>query len=60
MAELNPDLAARLVGWREQKKTVVFTNGVFDLMHPGHVAQLEAAKADRAVGIALRRCRGVV
>jgi len=45
MAELNPDLAARLVGWREQKQTVVFTNGVFDLMHPGHVAQLEAAKS---------------
>lgn len=24
---------------------VVFTNGVFDLLHPGHVASLEAARA---------------
>jgi D-beta-D-heptose 7-phosphate kinase/D-beta-D-heptose 1-phosphate adenosyltransferase len=26
-------------------KRVVFTNGCFDLLHPGHVALLEAAKA---------------
>jgi rfaE bifunctional protein nucleotidyltransferase chain/domain len=25
-------------------KTVVFTNGVFDLLHPGHVRYLEAAR----------------
>jgi rfaE bifunctional protein nucleotidyltransferase chain/domain len=25
---------------------VVFTNGVFDLLHPGHVALLEAARAE--------------
>jgi D-beta-D-heptose 7-phosphate kinase/D-beta-D-heptose 1-phosphate adenosyltransferase len=32
-------------GWREQGKTVVFTNGCFDLLHPGHVRLLEAARA---------------
>jgi len=30
--------------WREQGKTVVFTNGCFDLLHPGHVRLLEAAR----------------
>jgi rfaE bifunctional protein nucleotidyltransferase chain/domain len=28
---------------------VVFTNGVFDLIHPGHVAVLEAAASEGAV-----------
>jgi rfaE bifunctional protein nucleotidyltransferase chain/domain len=36
------DLRAR---WREQGKAVVFTNGCFDLLHPGHVRLLEAARA---------------
>src|SRR5690606_31847618 len=31
--------------WREQGKTMVFTNGCFDLLHPGHVRLLEAARA---------------
>jgi D-beta-D-heptose 7-phosphate kinase/D-beta-D-heptose 1-phosphate adenosyltransferase len=30
--------------WRSQQLTVGFTNGVFDLLHPGHVALLQAAK----------------
>jgi D-beta-D-heptose 7-phosphate kinase/D-beta-D-heptose 1-phosphate adenosyltransferase len=29
---------------RRQPGPVVFTNGVFDLLHPGHVACLEAAR----------------
>lgn len=32
-------------GWRAGKKTVVFTNGCFDLLHAGHVKLLEQAKA---------------
>jgi rfaE bifunctional protein nucleotidyltransferase chain/domain len=33
--------------WRErQRGPVVFTNGVFDLLHVGHVALLEAARAE--------------
>lgn len=33
--------------WREaQRGTVVFTNGVFDLLHPGHVDVLTAARAE--------------
>jgi D-glycero-beta-D-manno-heptose 1-phosphate adenylyltransferase len=33
--------------WRERARgTVVFTNGVFDLLHPGHVDLLTAARAE--------------
>lgn len=35
------------ISWRNaQSGTVVFTNGVFDLLHPGHIALLEAARAE--------------
>jgi D-beta-D-heptose 7-phosphate kinase/D-beta-D-heptose 1-phosphate adenosyltransferase len=30
--------------WREEGRAVVLTNGCFDLLHPGHVALLEAAR----------------
>jgi D-beta-D-heptose 7-phosphate kinase/D-beta-D-heptose 1-phosphate adenosyltransferase len=34
-----------LLAWRrKQGGTVVFTNGVFDLLHPGHIEVLEAAR----------------
>ena len=36
------ELVARL---RHSGKTVVFTNGVFDLLHPGHVRYLETARS---------------
>lgn len=35
--------AARLRG---EGQTVVFTNGVYDLLHPGHVRYLQAARAE--------------
>ena len=36
---------ADLLAWRRPRGgTVVFTNGVFDLLHPGHVEILEAAR----------------
>jgi len=31
---------------RRQKRRVVLTNGVFDLLHPGHVRYLQAARAE--------------
>jgi D-glycero-beta-D-manno-heptose 1-phosphate adenylyltransferase len=40
-----PALLARRREWRAQGRRVVFTNGCFDLLHPGHVALLEAARA---------------
>lgn len=38
-------LAGILQGLRSQGKTVVLTNGVFDLLHVGHVRCLEDARA---------------
>jgi len=32
--------------WREQGRRVAFTNGCFDLLHPGHVSLLESARAE--------------
>jgi len=42
---ISADLAVRLANCRENGQKIVFTNGVFDIMHPGHVAQLEAARS---------------
>ena len=30
--------------WRKQGKRIVFTNGCFDLLHPGHIHYLQDAK----------------
>jgi D-beta-D-heptose 7-phosphate kinase/D-beta-D-heptose 1-phosphate adenosyltransferase len=35
----------QLAAWRRQGLCIVFTNGVFDLLHPGHVEQLRRARA---------------
>ena len=39
------DLPEALRDLRESGGRVVFTNGCFDLLHPGHVAYLEAARS---------------
>jgi len=39
------DLAARVAGERAGRGKVVFTNGVFDLLHVGHVRYLEFARS---------------
>lgn len=40
-----PELQKRLAQWRLLGKTIVFTNGCFDILHAGHIASLaEAAK----------------
>jgi rfaE bifunctional protein nucleotidyltransferase chain/domain len=40
-----PALAEVLAGLRRQGKRVVFTNGCFDLLHPGHIHTLTQARA---------------
>lgn len=39
-----PALRRRLASLRRRGQRVVFTNGVFDLLHPGHVRYLRGAK----------------
>jgi D-beta-D-heptose 7-phosphate kinase/D-beta-D-heptose 1-phosphate adenosyltransferase len=34
-----------IAGLRRQGKTIVFTNGVFDILHPGHIRYLRDARA---------------
>jgi D-beta-D-heptose 7-phosphate kinase/D-beta-D-heptose 1-phosphate adenosyltransferase len=38
------DLDAHLLDWRKQGLRVGFTNGCFDILHPGHVKVLTAAR----------------
>jgi D-beta-D-heptose 7-phosphate kinase/D-beta-D-heptose 1-phosphate adenosyltransferase len=37
-------LLSRRDAWRTQGRTVVFTNGCFDLLHPGHIHLLDGAR----------------
>lgn len=39
-------LLAKLAPLRAAGKTIVFTNGCFDILHPGHVDLLERARAE--------------
>jgi D-beta-D-heptose 7-phosphate kinase/D-beta-D-heptose 1-phosphate adenosyltransferase len=45
------NIEARLADWRAQDLRIGFTNGVFDLLHPGHIKVLAQARAacDRLV-----------
>ncbi len=52
-------------GWREQGLKIAFTNGCFDLLHPGHISLLEQARrsADRLIvglnaDLSIRRLKG--
>ena len=36
----------RVAEWRREGKRVVFTNGVYDILHPGHVRYLQGARAE--------------
>jgi rfaE bifunctional protein nucleotidyltransferase chain/domain len=47
MAQLfsRPDLVAQRARWKTDGKKVVFTNGCYDILHPGHVRLLESARS---------------
>jgi D-beta-D-heptose 7-phosphate kinase/D-beta-D-heptose 1-phosphate adenosyltransferase len=40
------EASAHVRAWQAAGRTVVFTNGVFDLLHPGHVRYLARARAE--------------
>jgi D-glycero-beta-D-manno-heptose 1-phosphate adenylyltransferase len=65
LSGLSEEDRAALASWRASGERLVFTNGVFDLLHPGHVAYLEEARSlgDRlVVGVnadaSVRRLKG--
>jgi rfaE bifunctional protein nucleotidyltransferase chain/domain len=39
------ELIAERDRWKQEGKTVVFTNGCYDLLHPGHIRLLEQARS---------------
>jgi D-beta-D-heptose 7-phosphate kinase/D-beta-D-heptose 1-phosphate adenosyltransferase len=39
-----PEASDRLATWRQAGQRIVFTNGCFDLLHPGHVSLLHQAR----------------
>src|SRR3982750_3996337 len=39
------ELLTARAAWRESHKTVVFTNGCYDILHPGHIRLLEQARS---------------
>lgn len=41
-----PQLLQRVAQWRLANKKIVFTNGVFDLLHPGHIRALSDAATE--------------
>jgi D-beta-D-heptose 7-phosphate kinase/D-beta-D-heptose 1-phosphate adenosyltransferase len=52
-------------GWRESGLRIAFTNGCFDLLHPGHISLLDQARrsADRLIvglnaDLSIRRLKG--
>ncbi len=39
------ELVAARAGWKREGKKVVFTNGCYDILHPGHIRLLEQARS---------------
>jgi rfaE bifunctional protein nucleotidyltransferase chain/domain len=39
------ELLEQRLRWKHEGKTVVFTNGCYDLLHPGHIRLLEQARS---------------
>lgn len=40
-----PALVAERRRWKQEGKTVVFTNGCYDILHPGHIRLLESCRS---------------
>ena len=54
-----PDLKQQVLRWRMLGRRIVFTNGVFDILHEGHIASLsEAASCGSQAGALVQSTRG--
>lgn len=45
LVKLDQVLRARIDDWHARGLKIAFTNGVFDLLHPGHIEQLRQARS---------------
>ena len=41
-----PELVKQRAAWKAAGKTVVFTNGCYDILHPGHIRLLERSRSE--------------
>jgi len=41
-----PDAVSKVNEWKKQGKKIAFTNGVFDLLHRGHISSLSQAASE--------------
>jgi rfaE bifunctional protein nucleotidyltransferase chain/domain len=41
-----PQILQKVAQWRLHSKTIAFTNGVFDILHQGHIFSLSAAASE--------------
>ena len=39
------ELVAQRARWKSEGRKVVFTNGCYDILHPGHIRLLESARS---------------
>ncbi|HTS28694.1 MAG TPA: adenylyltransferase/cytidyltransferase family protein [Bryobacteraceae bacterium] len=60
-----PELLNQRARWKQEGRIVVFTNGCYDLLHPGHIRLLEQARSlgDRLIlalnsDASVRRAKG--
>lgn len=58
-------LIQMVAGWRDVGKTIAFTNGVFDILHQGHIISLSAAAKEADIlivglnaDVSVRRLKG--
>ena len=40
-----PEIIEQRAQWKHEGKAVAFTNGCYDILHPGHIRTLEAARS---------------
>ena len=45
------EIAEQVQKWREKGRSLVFTNGCFDLLHAGHISSLQTAASFAAIFI---------
>lgn len=57
---LQDSLVKKIAQWKSENKKIVFTNGCFDILHPGHIySLLQAAKEGDCLVVGINADRSV-